>query len=258
MLTHPLLEKLQQLNCTGMKTALQEQLQQDDLSDLSFEDRLMLLLDREATQRNSRRLQLKLRQAKLKQSASIENIDFKSARGLDKALILSLSSCQWIKEHKAILLTGATGTGKTYLACALAHQACLEGFSSAYVRLPRLCQEFLLAKGDGRYAKLITQLSKTDVLLLDDFGLQTLNDEQCRDLLEILDDRHRLKSTIITSQLPVKHWHEALGNPTLADAILDRIVHQAYKIQLTGDSLRKKSSDASVDEKFALQGVVES
>ena len=127
-----------------------------------------------------------------------------------------------------------------------------------YVRLPRLCQEFLLAKGDGRYAKLITQLSKTDVLLLDDFGLQTLNDEQCRDLLEILDDRHRLKSTIITSQLPVKHWHEALGNPTLADAILDRIVHQAYKIQLKGDSLRKKSSDTFVDEKLALQGVVES
>lgn len=161
MLTHPLLEKLQQLNCTGMKTALQEQLQQQDLGDLSFEDRLMLLLDREATQRNSRRLQLKLRQAKLKQNASIENIDFKSARGLDKALILSLSSGQWIKEHKTILLTGATGTGKTYLACALAHQACLEGFSSVYVRLPRLCQEFLLAKGDGRYAKLITQLSKT-------------------------------------------------------------------------------------------------
>ncbi len=256
MLTHPLLEKFQQLNCLGMKTALQEQLQRHDLGDLSFEDRLMLLLDREMTHRNSRRLQLKLKQAKLKQTASIENIDFKQSRGLDKALLLSFASCQWVKEHQAILLTGATGTGKTYIACALAHQACLEGLSSAYVRLPRLCQEFLMAKGDGRYAKLMKQCAKTDVLILDDFGLQTLNDEQCRDLLEILDDRHRLKSTIITSQLPVKHWHEALGNATLADAILDRVVHQAYKIQFKGDSLRKKSS-ATTDEKLAPTEVTE-
>jgi DNA replication protein DnaC len=257
MLTHPLLDKLQQLNYTGMKTALPEQIQRTDLNDLSFEDRLMLLLDRELTYRNSRRLQLKLRQAKLKQNASMEQIDFKNSRGLDKALILSLSSCQWVKEHQALLLTGATGTGKTYLACALAHQACLEGFSAAYVRLPRLCQEFLIAKGDGRYAKLMKQFAKIDVLILDDFGLQILNDEQCRDLLEILDDRHRLKATILTSQLPVKHWHEALGNPTLADAILDRIVHQAYKIQFTGDSLRKKSS-TTIDKKFAQKEVIES
>jgi len=250
MLTHPLLEKFQQLNCLGMKTALQEQLQRHDLGDLSFEDRLMLLLDREMTHRNNRRLQLKLKQAKLKQAASIENLDFKQSRGLDKALILSLTSCQWVKEHQAILLTGATGTGKTYIACALAHQACLEGWSSVYVRLPRLYQEFLMAKGDGRYAKLMKQLAKVEVLILDDFGLQTLNDDQCRDLLEILDDRHRLKSTIITSQLPVKDWHEALGNPTLADAILDRLVHQAYRIQLKGDSLRKKSS-AITNEKLA-------
>lgn len=255
MLTHPLLEKFQQLSCLGMKTALQEQLQRNDLHDIAFEDRLMLLLDREITHRNNRRLQLKLKQAKLKQAASLENINFKSARGLDKSLILSLASCQWVKEHHTILLTGATGTGKTYIACALAHQACLEGFGSAYVRLPRLCQEFLTAKNDGRYAKLMKSLEKIDVLILDDFALQTLNDEQCRDLLEILDDRHRLKSTIITSQLPLKHWHEALGSPTLADAILDRIVHQAYKIELKGDSLREKFLEP--DKKLALKEVIE-
>lgn len=242
MLSHPLLEKLSELNCGGMKVALQEQIQHTDLTDLSFEDRLALLLDRELSHRQDRRLQLRLKQAKLKQTASLDAIDFKATRGLDKALLLSFSSGQWIREHQSILITGATGTGKTYLACAIAHHACLENFSAAYVRLPRLFQELLTAKGDGRYSRLMKQLSKTDVLILDDFGLQTLNEEQCRDLLEILDDRHRLRSTIVTSQLPIKHWHEALGNPTLADAILDRLVHQAHKIPLKGESLRKKSA----------------
>lgn len=242
MLLHPLVEKLHTINCLGMKVALQEQLQHTELHDISFEDRLALLLDREICHRNDKRLQLRLKQAKLKQTASIEGIDFKNTRGLDKSLVLSLASCQWIREHQSILVTGPTGTGKTYLACALAHQACLQNFSATYVRLPRLFQEFLTAKGDGRYSRLMKQLSKVDVLILDDFGLHTFNEEQCRDLLEILDDRHRLRSTIVTSQLPVKHWHEALGNPTLADAILDRLVHQAHKIPLKGESLRKKSA----------------
>lgn len=256
MMNHPLLDKLRQLKCDGMKIALQEQMQQDNIDSLSFEERLMLLLDREVTQRNHRRLQLRLKQAKLKQTSCIEDIDFKSSRGLDKSQLLSLASCQWIREHHNILLVGATGTGKTYIACALAHKACLEGFTSAYLRLPRLFQELLIAKGDGRYTRLMQQLAKIDVLILDDWGLNPFTDEQSRDLLEILDDRHRLRSTIVTSQLPIKHWHETLGNPTLADAVLDRLVHNAYKIQLKGESLRKKSS-TMLDETLALSKTID-
>lgn len=255
MVAHPLLNKLSQLKCDGMKIALQEQFGQAEIDLLSFEDRLLLLLEREMTQRNQRRLQLRLKQAKLKQTACLENIDFKASRGLDKSQLLSLASCQWIREHHNVLLVGATGTGKTYIACALAHQACLEGFSAAYCRLPRLFQELLIAKGDGRYTRLIQQLAKIDVLILDDWGLSPFADEQCRDLLEILDDRHRLRSTIVTSQFPIKHWHETLNNPTLADAILDRLVHNAYKIQLKGESLRKKSS-ATIDEKLAINEMI--
>lgn len=258
MVTHPLLEKLGQLKWDGMKVALQEQLQQASIDSLSFEDRLLLMLEREITQRNHRRLQLRLKQAKLKQqTACIEDIDFKAGRGLDKSQILSLAACQWVREHHNILLVGATGTGKTYLACALAHKACLEGFSSAYLRLPRLFQELLIAKGDGRYTRLMQQLAKIDVLILDDWGLNSFNDENCRDLLEILDDRHRVRSTIVTSQFPIKHWHETLGNPTLADAILDRLIHNAYKIELRGESLRKKSQPI-IDEKLAFnEGISE-
>lgn len=225
------------------------------MDSLSFEDRLLLLLEREMTQRNHRRLQVRLKQAKLKQTACIENIDFRAGRGLDKSQILSLATCQWIREHHNSLIVGATGTGKTYLACALAHKACLEGFSAIYLRLPRLFQELLIAKGDGRYTRFIQQLARIDVLILDDWGLNAFTDEQCRDLLEILDDRHQLRSTIITSQFPIKHWHETLNNPTLADAILDRVVHNAYKIQLKGESLRKKTS-VVMDEKLALDQLI--
>jgi len=251
MMNHPLLETLTELRLSGMKAALEEQWQQADIDTMPFHDRLLLLLDRESILRKNRQLAQRLKRAKLKQTACIEQIDFKASRGLDRVLILSLANCQWIREHHNVILVGATGTGKTYLACALAHKACLEGFSAAYIRLPRLFQELLIAKGDGRYSKLIQQLAKLDVLILDDWGLNPFTPEHCRELLEILDDRHRLRSTIITSQFPVKHWHEALGNPTLADAILDRLVHDAYKIQLKGDSLRKKSA-VEIDKNLEL------
>lgn len=242
MLIHPLLESLRQLKLTGMADALSEQLQQMDMGALHFEERLSFLLDREITIRENRKLKTRLTQAKLKQQACIENIDFKKGRGLEKSVIISLASCQWIKSHQNILIFGSTGTGKTYLACALAHKACLEGYSSHYLRLPRLFQALTIAKGDGRYAKLIYQMAKTDLLILDDWGLNVFNDEQRRDLLEILDDRHNHKSTIVTSQLPLKLWHETIGDSTFADAILDRLVHNAHRLELQGESLRKQQS----------------
>lgn len=244
MLTHPNVDKLRQLKFNGMLMALEEQLQHTNLNDLNFEERLALLLDRELICRENRRLASRLKQAKLKQQACVEDIDFKHTRGLNQAVILSLANCQWIRAHQNILFVGPSGTGKTYLACAFAHKACLEGFTTKYVRLTRLFQELTVAKGDGRYIKLMAQLAKIDVLILDDFGLNAFTAEGRRDLLEILDDRHTIKSTVVTSQLPISLWHEHIGDPTLADAILDRLVHSAHKIELSGESLRKKRAES--------------
>ena len=244
MLTHPTLDKLQALRFKGMLKALTEQLQMPDIHELSFDERLGLLVDREMTERDNAKLQTRLRNAKLRHSACIEDIDYRHPRGLDRALINSLASCQWVNEHLNIMITGPTGVSKTWIACALAHKACREGHSAHYLRLPKLFQELTLAKGDGRYPKLLAQLARIDVLILDDWGLMKLIAEQRRDLLEILEDRHSARSTIVTSQLPVDHWHQVIGDPTLADAILDRIVHNAYKITLKGDSLRKTKKAA--------------
>ena len=243
MLTHPTLEKLQQLKFTGMATALAEQLRMPDIEELAFEERLGLLIDRETTERENRRLTSRLRRARLKHNAALEDIDYRHPRGLDKSLIQSLAACQWVKEHLNILITGPTGVGKTWLSCALAQKACRECYTALYLRLPRLLQEMAIAKGDGRYPKLLTTLAKTDVLILDDWGLAKLTAEQRRDLLEILEDRHGVRSTLATSQLPIEKWHDSIGDPTLADAILDRLVHNAYKINLKGDSMRKRKAD---------------
>jgi len=239
MLTHPTSEKLQALRLLGMLKALDEQQRMPEIEDLCFEERLGLLVDREVTERDNRRLSSRLRNAKLRLDAAVEDIKYRPVRGLDKSLMLALSSCRWIDEHLNILITGATGVGKSYIACALAQKACREGHSVLYFRLPRLLQELGLARVDGRYGKLLATLAKTGVVVLDDLGLGPLTDEQRRDLLEMFDDRHGNRSTIVTSQLPVKHWHEALGDPTLADAILDRLVHNSHRIDLKGDSMRK-------------------
>lgn len=243
MLTHPLFEQLKELRCYGMIEALNEQLRQQDIGSLSFDERLSLLVERECIERENRRLSSRLRQARLKESACLEDIDYTSSRNLSKAVVQQMAECLWISRKQNLLITGPTGTGKTYLACAMANQACRRGFSARYIRLPRLFQTLVIAKGDGSYTKLLTALEKTQLLVIDDWGLAAMNEQQRQDLLEILDDRHNQSSTIVTSQLPVNLWHETIGDMTLGDAILDRLVHNSHRIELKGESMRKKQAN---------------
>ena len=239
MLAHPTLEKLHDLRLTGMAKAFREQMEQPEAEGLTFEERLGLMVDREVTERASRHLRIRMRNARLQQNVCVEDIDYRAPRGLDKALMMRLAGCDWVRHHNNILIVGPTGTGKTFLACALGQKACREGFNVVYRRAPRLFDELLQARGEGRHLRHLAALAKADVLVIDDWGLSVLNDEQRRDLLEIMDDRHINRSTLITSQLPIEHWHEMIGDGTLADAILDRIVHNAHKIEIQGDSMRK-------------------
>ena len=243
MLMHPTIEKLESLRFTGMAKAFREQSEMENIDSLGFAERLGLLLDREVSERETRRLQTRLRKAKLRQHACLEDVDFKHPRGLDKSLIMRLGDCQWIKNHHNLIITGPTGVGKSYLACAFAQKACREEYNAIYLRISRMFETLSLAKGDGRYVKLLATFAKADLLVLDDYGLATLNQEQRHDLLEILEDRHQLKSTLVTSQLPLEHWHEQIGDPTMADAILDRLVHNAHTICLKGGSMRKKKAN---------------
>lgn len=239
MLNHPTLDKLGELRLTGMARAWREQLQSAEYDGLPFDERFAFIVEREYEERRSRSLETRLRKARLRLQAAVEDIDYRTSRGLDKRLMLSLAQCAWIREHHNVTVTGPTGAGKTYLACALGNRACREGFSVQYFRAPRLFGELSLARADGRYPKIMTALAKTDLLILDDWATALLTDENRRDMLEIMEDRYRRRSTLIAAQLPLDHWHETIGDPTLADAILDRLVHNAHKIALKGESMRK-------------------
>ena len=240
MLNKETLNNLHTLKLIGMADALEQQLTQPAThEDLSFDERIALLVDREVTYRKNIKTNRLIKTAKLKQRALPEDIDYKHPRDLKKSQLADLLSCQWIQQHNNVLLTGLTGCGKTWLACALGMQACRQGLSVRYFRSARLFADLSIAHGDGRYLRLIKQLSKVDLLILDDWGLEKLNLVQRNDLLEIMEDRHGSKSTLIAGQIPVNQWHKAIGDATLADAILDRLVHNAHKINLKGESMRK-------------------
>jgi DNA replication protein DnaC len=240
MLMEQTLQTLKALRLFGMAAAFEEQQALAASANLSFDERFAMLVDREMNWRDNRRVTRLLREAKLKFSqACMEEVRYDNKRKLDKALIAQLASCQWIRAHQNLIFTGFTGCGKTWLACALGHAACRQGLSVAYVRTPRLFEHLRIAHGDGSFGKYLTTLAKTDLLILDDWGLAPLNQAERNDLLEVLDDRVGTRSTLITSQLPVAQWHAYLNDPTLADAILDRIVHAAHKVPLEGESLRK-------------------
>ena len=243
MLNEPTLQMLNAMRLTAMASAWLEQQADPKVAELSFDERLGLIVQVEHQARENRKMTRRLGEAKLKiPSACIEDIDCSARRGLERALVRQLATCRWIDEKNNVLITGASGTGKTFVGCALSQNACRRGYRSIYRRVPRLFEELALAHADGTYTKLLAKLARVDVLVLDDWGIAPLKDAQRRDLLEILDDRYGARSTILTSQVPQAKWHDHIGDPTVADAILDRLVHNAYRIDLKGPSRRKENA----------------
>jgi DNA replication protein DnaC len=243
MLTEPTIEKLKGMRLEMLAAAWLEQQNKPDLTKLSFDERFAMLVDAEWLHRENKRLGRCLREAKLRLSqACIEDIEYSARRELDRAVIRQLATCRWVDEHQNIVITGATGTGKTYVACALAHQACRKGHRAIYRRASRLADDLTLARADGTYPRVLARLARVDVLVIDDWGHAPMRDQERRDLVEVLDDRYGLRSTIMTSQLPVAKWHDHIGDPTNADAICDRVLHNAHRIVLKGPSRRKEGS----------------
>lgn len=242
MLNNQTIQQLRSLRLKGMAEAFSRQLEQPQCANLSFEERLAMLVDYEQSCRTNRRLQRLLNKAKLKQTACIEDVDFNSRRGLNRSLVSTLANSDWIRSHQNLHITGPTGTGKSWLACAFGQAACRQGFTVKYERTGRLLDELKIARGDGSYTKTLRQFSNTDLLILDDFGLKPLSQVERHDLLEIIEDRHGTASTIITSQLPISSWHDFLAEPTIADALLDRLLANSHRIELKGESLRRNGS----------------
>ncbi|MCI0557991.1 MAG: IS21-like element helper ATPase IstB [Nitrososphaera sp.] len=247
MLIHPTLEGLSALKLIGMRKALEAQMQTPEAMKLDFDERFGMLVDHEQAYRNNKRLANRLRKAQLRQMACVEDLDMKTQRGLDRSVIANLATCAWIPKHQNVIIEGATGTGKSYLSCALAEKACREDFSVLYYRTSRLFESTAIAKIEGRFQKLLNTLAKADLVVLDDFAITPFTIEQGRDLLEILEDRYDRRSTIVSGQLPTDNWHDAIGDPTIADAILDRLVHNAHKIKLKGPS--KRANKGTKEEK---------
>ena len=239
MLSEQTLSTLNQLKLFGMARGFTQRLSHPKTADLSHEEFLGLLVQDEKTYRENLRLKRLLKNAKLKQQAALEDIDSRHPRGLNKQTILELCSPQWIQNHRSVLLTGPTGVGKSYLACALGNLAARRGYTVLYLRAPRLFETLIQAKGDGSHLKTLSRLAKVQLLILDDLFISSLSDPDRKDLLEIIEDRHGLSATVITSQYPTKEWHHLIGEPTIADAICDRLLHHCYKIELKGESIRK-------------------
>lgn len=243
MLKEPTMEKLQTMRLDAMANAWVEQQKNATVVALSFDERLAMLVDAEWLARENKRLGRALKEAKLRISqACIEGIEYSARRELDKAVVRQLSTCRWVSEHQTVLVSGATGTGKTYVACALAQQACRKGFRAVYRRAPRFFDELRLARADGSYPRLLARIARVDVLILDDFAIAPVAESERRDLLEVLEDRYGARATIMTSQLPPERWHDYLADPTVADAICDRVLHGAHRITLKGPSRRKEET----------------
>lgn len=247
MMTEPTVEKLHAMKLYAMTTAWIAQRTDPSTSDLSFDERLALIVEAEALARDNKRIAKMLHDAKLRiPTACIEDVDHGPKREIDKALFRQLGTGRWIADRQNVLITGMTGVGKSYVACALGQLACRLGFRVLYKRVPRLFEELALAHADGSYVRLLARLAKVDVLILDDWGLAPMTDQQRRDVLEVLEDRHGARSTVVTSQMPVENWHDYIGHPTIADAVLDRLVHNAHKLKMKGPSRRKEKAQASL------------
>lgn len=253
---HQSIDKLRALRLTGMARALEEQVAQTDIGRLSFDERLAILIDREEVDRHNAALAQRLRLARLRQAVCLEDIDYSTPRGLDRTLIRSLAAGRWLAEHNNVLVMGPTGAGKSFVACALGNQAAREGHSVRYQRLSRLLDELAMQRAEGRYGRMLTRLSRISLLVIDDWLMAKLTADQRRDLMEVIDDRHERGSTLLATQIPTDRWHDQIGDPTYADAILDRLLHNAYRIELRGASMRHRRGQISTEQKSSANNAI--